>query len=156
MKKRILMLFLIGVTLVSGLVAVQQFVEAFGVAREEHLERNPLTPRHVFYHIVITIVLAGISAISGTALYRLRRADPADVVEPALKEKILEKESAFGDLQRSFRAGDLTSAEYRTATNRLVANPDDGVGSTVRKFTEAMEQDLRDRADTSPKRARRE
>ncbi len=136
------MLFFIGVTLVSGFVSVQQFVEAFGVAREEHLERNPLTPGHVIYHIMITIVFAGISAISGTALYRLRRADPADVVEPALKEKILEKESAFGDLQRSFRAGDLTSAEYRAATNRLVAYPDDGVGSTVRKLKNRMEWEL--------------
>ena len=34
MKKRIFMLFLIGVTLVSGLLAVQQLLEAFGVARE--------------------------------------------------------------------------------------------------------------------------
>ncbi len=145
-KQRILMLFLIGVTLVSGLVAVQQFVEAFGVAREEHLERNPLTPGHVIYHIIITIVLAGISAISGAALYRLRRADSADVVEPALKEKILEKESAFGDSQRSFRAGDLSSAEYRAATNRLVAYPDDGVGSTARKLKNRMECELIDAA----------
>ena len=73
LKKRIHMLFLTGVTLVSGLVAVQQLVEAFGVAREEHLERYPLTPGHVFYHIMITIVFAVISAISGNALYHLRR-----------------------------------------------------------------------------------
>ena len=74
MKKRILLLFLIGVTLVSGLVAVQQFLEAFGVgAREQHLQENPLTPFHVWWHIMITGALALISAISGTQLYRLIR-----------------------------------------------------------------------------------
>ena len=72
MKKRILMLFLIGVTLVSGLLAVQQFLEAFGVgSREQHLQENPLTPFHRFYHIMITGVFALISAISGAVLYGL-------------------------------------------------------------------------------------
>ncbi len=74
LKKRMLMLVLIGATLVSGLLAVQQLLEAFGVATEEHLERYPLTPGHVFYHIMITGVLALISVISGAVLYsRLRR-----------------------------------------------------------------------------------
>ena len=74
MKRRILLLFLIGVTLVSGLIAVQQFSEALGFAREEHLQEYSLTPFHVMYHIMITGVLAVISAISGAALYRrLRR-----------------------------------------------------------------------------------
>ena len=72
-KKRILTLFLIGVTLVTGLVAVQQLLEAFGVAREEHLERHPLTPGHVVRHIMITVLFTVISASSGAELYRLRR-----------------------------------------------------------------------------------
>ena len=74
MKKRIFMLFLVGVTLVSGLLAVQQFLEAFGIgAREQHLQENPLTPFHVYWHIMITVVLALISAISGSVSYKVRR-----------------------------------------------------------------------------------
>ena len=77
MKKSNLMLFLIGVTLVSGLIAVQQFLEAFGVgAREQHLQEHPLTPFHVSRHIMITGVFALISAISGAALFRSRRTPP--------------------------------------------------------------------------------
>ena len=72
MKKRIVMLFLIGVTLVFGLLAVQQRLEAFGIAREQHLQRYPLTSGHVFYHIMITGVFALISVISGAVLYNLR------------------------------------------------------------------------------------
>ena len=73
MKKRILMLFLIGATLVSGVLALGNLSEVFrGTA--EHLQRYPLTLHHRIYHIFLAVVFAVISAISGGALYdRLRR-----------------------------------------------------------------------------------
>ena len=69
-RKRILMLFLVGATLYSGVLAVQQLSQALGGATVQHLQQHP---QHPFYHTMLTGAFALPSAISGAALYRLRR-----------------------------------------------------------------------------------
>ena len=67
---RILMLFLIGATLVSGVLAVQQLLQVLGGGTVQHLQQHP---QHLVYHTMITGAFAVVSAISGAALYRLIR-----------------------------------------------------------------------------------
>ncbi len=61
-----------------------------------------------------------------------------------LEHQIFRTKSKFADLQSSFRKGEISSDEYRSATNRLIAWPSDELSATVVKIREAREQDLKD------------
>ena len=70
MRKRILMLSSIVVTLVFGVLAARELLHLLGGGTAQHLLQHP---EHTLFHAMLTGIFALPSAISGAVLYRLRR-----------------------------------------------------------------------------------